>query len=115
MKTYSTEIRQQVLDACDAGTAPKQVAARFGVSPAWIRRLRQRRREVGYTTACPAGGDRRTILNARVVQWLAVLLVAEPQIRLTEVQHRIEATFSIRCSRSTVARAKQRVSQLSRA
>jgi transposase len=36
-----------VLTDCDAGLTTAQVAAKYTVSPAWVRRLKQRRRETG--------------------------------------------------------------------
>ena len=58
MKPYSQDLRDRVLAACDAGVPTKQVAEVFSVSPAWVRRLKQRRRETGETTPRPAGGRR---------------------------------------------------------
>jgi transposase len=45
MEAYSLDLRKRVLARCDAGHGTKQVAQEFDVSPAWIRRLKQRRRE----------------------------------------------------------------------
>ena len=47
MKPYSMDLRQRVLTDCDAGLTTAQVAAKYTVSPAWVRRLQQRRRETG--------------------------------------------------------------------
>jgi transposase len=47
MKAYSMDVRQRVLADCDGGLATSQVAAKYTVSPAWVRRLKQRRRETG--------------------------------------------------------------------
>ncbi len=47
MKPYSLDLRQRVLEDCDAGLPTKQVAAKYRVSPAWVRRLKQRRRLTG--------------------------------------------------------------------
>ena len=47
MKPYSMDLRQRVLTDCDAGLTTAQVAAKYTVSPAWARRLKQRRRETG--------------------------------------------------------------------
>jgi transposase len=49
MKPYSMDLRQRVLADCDAGVATEAVAAKFSVSPAWVRRLLQRRRQTGET------------------------------------------------------------------
>ena len=54
MKPYSMDLRQRVLDDCDAGLATAAVAAKYRVSPAWVRRLKQRRRETGVVA--PARG-----------------------------------------------------------
>jgi transposase len=45
MEAYSLDLRKRVLARCDAGHGTKQVARKFDVSPAWVRRLKQRRRE----------------------------------------------------------------------
>ncbi len=45
MEAYSLDLRKRVLARCDAGHGTKQVAREFDVSPAWVRRLKQRRRE----------------------------------------------------------------------
>jgi transposase len=47
MKPYSMDLRQRVLTDCDAGLTTAQVAAKYTVSPAWVRRLKQRRRQTG--------------------------------------------------------------------
>ena len=49
MKAYSMDLRERVLADCDAGMGTDEVAAKFSVSPAWVRRLLQRRRETGET------------------------------------------------------------------
>ena len=47
MKPYSMDLRRRVLADCNAGMATKGVADKYRVSPAWVRRLKQRRRETG--------------------------------------------------------------------
>ncbi|SRR5579883_1573954 len=47
MKAYSMDLRQRVLEDCDAGLTTQQVADKYRVSTAWIRRLKQRRRQSG--------------------------------------------------------------------
>jgi transposase len=47
MKPYSMDLRERVLAACDDGTGTAEAAETFGVSEAWVRRLKQRRRETG--------------------------------------------------------------------
>src|SRR5262245_22790121 len=47
MRAYSLDLRERVLADCDAGATTAAVARRFTVSPAWVRRLKQRRRATG--------------------------------------------------------------------
>jgi transposase len=47
MKPYSMDLRARVLAACDEGMGTAEAAETFSVSPAWVRRLKQRRRETG--------------------------------------------------------------------
>lgn len=47
MKAYSQDLRMKVLDAFDRGVETAEIAKAFGVSTAWARRVRQRRREHG--------------------------------------------------------------------
>jgi len=47
MKTYSMDLRERVLKDCDALMKTQAVAEKYSVSPAWVRRLKQRRRETG--------------------------------------------------------------------
>ena len=56
---YSQDLRDRVLAAADRGMPTKQVAAVFAVSPAWVRRVKQRRRESGELSPRPLGGRRR--------------------------------------------------------
>ena len=47
MRAYSMDLRRRVLAACDDGMGTAEAAETFAVSEAWVRRLRQRRRETG--------------------------------------------------------------------
>jgi len=52
MKTYSKDLRERVVSACDSSDYTRgEIAELFGVSTAWIRRLLQRRRETGSFAA----------------------------------------------------------------
>ena len=53
---YAQVLRDRVLAAYDRGMKTKQIADVFQVSPAWARRVKQRRRETGETTPRPMGG-----------------------------------------------------------
>jgi transposase len=49
VRAYSADLRERVLADCDAGMPTADVATKYRVSPAWVRRLKQRRRETGST------------------------------------------------------------------
>src|SRR3954454_6536934 len=46
---YSMDLRVRVLADCDSGMGVPAAAKKFSVSTAWVRRLKQRRRETGET------------------------------------------------------------------
>lgn len=92
MKTYSEDLRERVVRACDARAGTRQqLAALFGVSTAWIRRLLQRRRETGSFAALPRGGARRVKLTPQDRGRLVVLVREQPDATLAELQGRLGA------------------------
>lgn len=99
---YSQHLRERVLLACDRGMLTKQVAEVFDVSPAWVRRLKQRRRETGETGPRPSGGARvRKIDTAR----LAELVEQQPDATAKELRERL----GIRCAESAIYMALKRL------
>ena len=86
MKAYSMDLRKRVIAACDAGQQTKEVAETFKVSPAWVRRLKQHRRERGDIVPRQGGGSRgRKIDRAR----LAALVQEKPDATLVELRDRL--------------------------
>ncbi len=53
MRAYSADLHQRVLADCDAGMSSRDAAAKYRASSAWVRRLKQRRRETGSTAPIP--------------------------------------------------------------
>jgi transposase len=99
---YSQDLRDRVLGACDRGMPTKQVAEVFDVSPAWVRRLKQRRRETGETTPRPSGGARvRKIDLGR----LAELVKEQPDATARELRERL----GIVCNESAIYMALKRL------
>jgi transposase len=80
MKSYSQDLRERIVNACDAGVHTRdEIAALFGVSTAWIRRLLQRRRETGSFAARPkVTSGRRRRLTDRDLKELEELLLQGP-------------------------------------
>ena len=86
MKPYSMDLRERVIGACDAGKETKEVAATFGVSPAWVRRLKQHRRERGDIIPRTGGGSRGRKFDR---DRLAELVRQQPDATLVELRDRL--------------------------
>jgi transposase len=99
MQAYSKEFRREVLAACDAGGRTRAVAEQFGVSEAWVRRIKQERRETGKSA--PATTRRRTS------KWAAEAdrIRAAPDLTLDELKARLQTSLS----RTTLCRALQQL------
>jgi transposase len=94
MKAYSQDLRERVLADYDARLGTWTIALKYNVSPSWIRRLVQRRRESGEVTP-------RSSRNKRVPQWLDMqesikkLIQEKPDLTLKELQQRLGTSMSI--------------------
>ena len=101
MKAYSKERRREVLAACDAGGGTRDVAAQFGVSESWVRRIKQERRELGKTAP--------KLTRDRTSKWQAIsdeiqkLPLNQPDLTLAE----LKPALGTELSRSTLCRALQ--------
>ena len=109
MKSYSVDLRRRVLAACDAGATTLIVAKRFSVSPAWVRRVKQRRRENNELVARPSGGDRRSKFNAKAMQRLADQVARHPDMTLAQLRDWAAEALAIQCSLMAVCRTLKRV------
>ena len=106
MRTYSYDLRERVVRACDEGRGTRQqIAALFGVSTAWIRRLLQRRREAGSFAARPHAGGPPPEMTPDRCDRLVVLVSDQPDATLAELRARLGAPVHL----STVGRALQRL------
>lgn len=84
MEAYSLDLRKRVLDSCDAGHKTKEVARLFGVSPAWVRRLKQRRRELHTIEPLPPRYGRKPKFTPEHLQRLSELVEQQPDATLAE-------------------------------
>ena len=101
-KPYPQELRDRVLAAYDRGMKTKAIAMLFQVSPAWARRLKQRRRETGQTTPRPMGGV--TVVKIEMDR-LRQLLQQQPDATTVELHQRL----NVDCSVSAVDMALRRL------
>lgn len=105
MQTYSQDLRERVVRACDEQRGTRQqIADLFSVSTAWIRRLLQRRRLTGSFAARPHAGGPPPKLAANQRQQLVVLVVEHPDATLAELRARLGAFVHL----STIHRALAR-------
>jgi transposase len=106
LKTYSYDLRERVVRACDEGTHSRQdLAQLFGVSTAWIRRLLQRRRETASFAAKPRGGGPARKMTDERRGRLLVLVSEQPDATLAELHERLGAAVHL----STIARTLLRL------
>jgi transposase len=102
MKTYSMDLRERVVAACDEGGATReQIAARFSVSISWIRDLLRRRRETGSVAPRPRGGGRVPAFDRAATARLRAALRADDDATLAELAE----AAGVACAASTVHRA----------
>lgn len=91
-QSYSMDLRQRVIADCDGGLSTKVVATKYSVSPAWVRRLKQQRRERGDIVPRTGGGSRGRKFDR---QALAQLVARQPDATLTELRDRLGVKVSI--------------------
>jgi len=99
---YSQDLRDRVMAARDRGMATKEVADLFHVSPAWVRRVMQRRREHGQLSPRPRGGI--TVVKIDLDR-LRQLVHDQPDATVKE----LHARLNISCSISAVDMALRRL------
>jgi transposase len=106
MKAYSTDLRERVVAACDARDSTReQIAARFSVSVAWVRKLLRLRRETGSPDAKPHGGGRPPAFDAAAAVRLREAVKADNDATL----HELGKTAGVDCSPAAVFRALDRL------
>src|SRR4029453_12442575 len=94
MTPYSMDLRERVARAWDASGDADEVAARFGVSRAWVHRLIQRRRETGSLAPRPQTKFRSRVMAGQE-QRLAALITAQPDITLAELRDALPTTAAL--------------------
>ena len=100
-KAYSQDLRDRVLAARDRGMKTRQVARLFAVSPSWVRRVMQRRREHQETAPRPRGGATRVKID---LDRLRTLVREHPDATARE----LHGLLGVDCSVSAVDAALRR-------
>src|SRR5258705_1120970 len=95
MEAYSLDLRKRVLGACDAGKATKEVARLFEVSPAWVRRVKQRRRELKTISPLPRKNGPDPKLTPQHRSRLRAAVEAQPDITLVELKDKLKLSARV--------------------
>jgi transposase len=90
---YGQALRQRVLALYDEGSKTKQIAERLKVSPAWCRRVKQRRHEPPRVNR-----GRRPKLDAAARTTLAGWIDQQPDATLEQLRQRIQVELGIAIS-----------------
>ena len=107
MKAYSMDLRERVIDACDSGIGTNEVAETFSVSTAWVRRLKQRRREIGHFG--PKQQRRGSIpILSKHEDKIAKIIAEKPDSTSKEIAEKL-GELSVKVSRQTVDVAVKRL------
>lgn len=101
------------------GQTQQQIAERFGVSTAWIKKLLKRRRETGSIAPKPHGGGMPAKYRGKALERLQAALAAQPDASLEELRDRTRVPASIMAvfralERLGVHRKKSRSGRLSK-
>ena len=99
---YGQDLRERILAAYDRGMTTKPIAELFCVSPAWARRVKQRRRESGQITHKQMGGVRVVKIDS---EKLRRLVAQQPDATTRELHRRLECG----CCESAVGMALKRL------
>ena len=107
MKAYSMDLRERVIDACDSGIGTNEIAETFSVSTAWIRRLKQRRRDTGQLG--PKKQRRGSIpILSKHEDKIAKIIAEKPDATSKEIAEKL-GELSVKVSRQTVDVAVRRL------
>jgi transposase len=106
MDTYSMDLRERVVAACDEGIDTRaEIAERFSVSESWVRRLLQRRRETGSIAPRPRRGGRPPAFDPGRAERLRAAVAERPGATLKELAE----AAGVGCGTSVVDRALRRL------
>ena len=94
MRAYSMDLRERVLADRDAGLRTGEVVAKFRVSPAWVRRLKQRRSETGEIAAPQGKTGPRPKLRDHLEQ-LAKRVSEHPDATLEELEQKLTVMVGV--------------------
>lgn len=93
MRANPKILRLAVLRECDSGKGTSQVAKEFDCSRAWVRRVKQHRRELGKYG--PYKTRRRDRYGGPLTDRIKDVIIAEPNISVAEVERVLGTVLSV--------------------
>ncbi|MFL5285648.1 MAG: IS630 transposase-related protein [Rhodopila sp.] len=106
---YSTDLRERVLVAVEAGEPADAVAEAFMVGRSSVYRWLAAARDEGRRTPKPMGGGPKPIIRGEVEVTLRHLLAADNHLTLVECRDQLAAETGVRVNPWTIGRALRRL------
>lgn len=109
MRAYSEDLRRRIVGAVDREVGSQgKVAALFGVSRTFVKKLLRQRRETGSLAPKPHGGGHRPKLDGKKCDAVRAYIVeVQDDASLAEVQAYVERRLKVMVSQATVSRVLQ--------
>jgi transposase len=108
MGSYSMDLRKRVVEAYEREPgrgSQARIARRFGVSPAWICTLLQRRRQRGDYGPLKTKRGRKAVFTGGLLAQLEELVQQQPDVTLAELRDRT----GVNCSLVAICKTLQRL------
>jgi transposase len=111
MKAYSLDLRTRIVEAMDRQVGSQgEVAALFGVSRTFVKKLLRQRRETGSVAPKPHGGGHTPKVEAKKGEAVRAYIVeVKNDASLVEVQAYIARRWKLGISEATVSRLLARL------
>jgi transposase len=101
---YSYDLRECVVAAVAEGISRRGAARQFKLGISTVIRWVARLAATGSCAATPSGGDHKSKAMEIHKDWLLDLVMAEPDLTLTEIHVRLHATHGLKKSFSCLCR-----------
>ena len=109
-RPYSTDLREQVLRACERGRLRRvRIAALFGIGETTLYRWQQQARTESRRTAKPARGGRSPRLDGKSLDDLRALVAEANALTLAEYADRLAERAGVKVSGPTLCRALRKL------
>ena len=106
---YSTDLRERVLVAVEAGVSPDMVAEEFMVGRSSVYRWIAAARDEGRRVPKPMGGGPQPIIRDEIEVTLRRLLEANNHLTLVECRDQLATETGVRVNPWTIGRALRRL------